>query len=840
MDENTIQSLWPELEIVEKIGQGIHSEVYKAVMRGTAGQNQYYAVKVLEIPKQATNPPSSSAYNAAQVMNSIIAELKTLKDIQSDYIAKPLDYSAQPREDGGWDIYLKLELLRSLEIYMGARGLSEREAIKLGQDISDALVHAHKNNLVHGEIKPQNIFVDPQGGFKLGDFSVSKNARIMDRLVSRPRRMIFAAPETYNSNASTQSSDIYCLGLVVYYSLNYCLLPFATTNIPGERELQELPIKRMTSEIPPPEGASGEIAQAVLKAINPMTVNRYMDALSFSKELQTALMEMLDPRNIGPRNEAIGGVIDGFFQRSAEMLSETKKSISRFGAMKRIDTPTYGNFSGKTGKINASEFEEENIQGVVETPEPAGHGAGFGLEDVPDGFGMFESISDIDLSEDTGSFNPFGSDLDDIDLPDTQGGYGNLEESGDINLPEASSNLSHFDDSAVDSSRLDADTNYNPFDAAGAVNFSDTTDGFYLSEQDEEPLIQQMPLAASSSFQQAASKGAFQSVPITGSYNGGTWGSPKDEIAEPPPRKTLSRSVPRKSQAQQNIYSDDGEDDLLLDPSPVPNAQSDLAGSGQNAFMGNAAFDEEEDEEEFDFTPARKRGRPERKESKFIKAGVIALVAILVISLPIMLFDVRGFVDSLFSKKAAEATEQTTNLPPDNSQQASSGDDEPTIENSHGEQNTNANEGNQSVDPPVQTVAQPTYEGANRHFVEFYESYIAALNASDANLLTGCNSTAKSSMQERFKYNTNSTYSLKTVELDPSRKKQDGQDFTMSYRCTTSYTSNGSSTPKSAVAVWDVKISYSSLDQKYTVVSASRRDNSEEIRISNPESIYPE
>ncbi len=74
----------------------------------------------------------------------------------------------------GWDIYIKMELLTSLKNAFPEKNTDEF-VIKVATDICKALEFCHNKNIIHRDIKPQNIFVSEYGDFKLGDFGVAKS-----------------------------------------------------------------------------------------------------------------------------------------------------------------------------------------------------------------------------------------------------------------------------------------------------------------------------------------------------------------------------------------------------------------------------------------------------------------------------------------------------------------------------------------------------------------------------------------------------------------------------------------------------------------------------------------
>lgn len=118
--------------------------------------------------------------------------------------------------DMGWDIYIRMELLQSLPDYVRENGMTVDSVIKLGSDMCSALELCRENNIIHRDIKPQNIFVSRYGVFKLGDFGVAKASTIRTS-ADKVGTYSYMAPEVYKGRGYDDRVDIYSLGMVLYW-----------------------------------------------------------------------------------------------------------------------------------------------------------------------------------------------------------------------------------------------------------------------------------------------------------------------------------------------------------------------------------------------------------------------------------------------------------------------------------------------------------------------------------------------------------------------------------------------------------------------------------------------
>ena len=198
------------------------------------------------------------------------------------------DFTVVPHENGiGGDIFIRMELLTSLQQILKDRMLSVEEIIKLGKDISHALVLCESKNIIHRDIKPANIMVSQFGNYKLGDFGVSK---IMDHAtfatpMGTPE---YEAPEIKHMEKYGQAVDIYSLGITLYWLLNNRRMPFigADEQITPARRSEAMEKRYAGKEkLPKPKNGSKRLKEIVLKACEYNPANRYASAQEMYDEL---------------------------------------------------------------------------------------------------------------------------------------------------------------------------------------------------------------------------------------------------------------------------------------------------------------------------------------------------------------------------------------------------------------------------------------------------------------------------------------------------------------------------------------------------------------------------
>ena len=289
---------WPDWEIVKYLGGGAYGKVYE-IERTISGtqEKEKAALKIVSRPKYKDEIESyyNEGYSKAELIafyeseiQNYVQEYKLMKELQGANIVSWDDFTMVPHEDGiGGDIFIRMELLTSLQQRMRERSLSEQEIIKLGKDISHALVLFESKNIIHRDIKPTNIMVSQFGNYKLGDFGVSK---IMDHATYATAMGMpeYQAPEVVYMEKYGQTADIYSLGITLYWLLNNRRMPFIGADEQlTPRRIVEATNRRYNGErIPTPKNGSEKLKQIVLKACEYRPEDRYLSAQALYEALE--------------------------------------------------------------------------------------------------------------------------------------------------------------------------------------------------------------------------------------------------------------------------------------------------------------------------------------------------------------------------------------------------------------------------------------------------------------------------------------------------------------------------------------------------------------------------
>ena len=406
MSDDVLKCIWPEWQIEKQLGRGTYGVVYK-VVRKDYNFKSYAAIKVISIPLNMSEIDSLRSegleMNATrtyfqQVVNNFVSEIQlmeSLKGVQN--IVSIEDYKVVEKTDEiGWNIYIRMELLTPLITYICDKNLTEEEVIKLGCDICTALEICGKCNIIHRDIKIENIFINDFGDFKLGDFGIARKMENLTGNLSQKGTYNYMAPEVANNQEYDARVDIYSLGIVLYFLLNRKRFPFLDVEkqlfTPDEKT--NAVKRRIRGEfLPAPYDASPAMADLILRACAFDPNERFTSV----KEMKQALMSVrnetyqvvtgnkLDRTTLVNRVHFAGGKTGSDHRANREsgqvvntFCDSPKKSnlskvivtiliilvlvsIGGFVVSKLINSDD----ESASGVVNYSEFDEEQIANII-------------------------------------------------------------------------------------------------------------------------------------------------------------------------------------------------------------------------------------------------------------------------------------------------------------------------------------------------------------------------------------------------------------------------------------------------------------------------------------------
>lgn len=190
-------------------------------------------------------------------------------------------------------LYMVMEYVQgpTLKEYIQKHGPIEvEEALRIMKQITSAIAHAHAHDLVHRDIKPQNILIDPNGQVKVTDFgiAIALSATALTQTNSILGSVHYLSPEQARGGLATKISDIYSLG-IVFFELLTGRLPFS-----GESPVS-IALKHLQNDTPSVRNYNQQVPQSVENIVLKSTAKDPFHRYQTVYEMEVALDSALDP-----------------------------------------------------------------------------------------------------------------------------------------------------------------------------------------------------------------------------------------------------------------------------------------------------------------------------------------------------------------------------------------------------------------------------------------------------------------------------------------------------------------------------------------------------------------
>ncbi|BCZ45484.1 protein kinase [Clostridium gelidum] len=249
-------------ELLEKIGEGGMGIVYKAKCHLL---NRFVAVKILK----------SELNNYEDFVAKFRREANSVASLSHQNIVNVYDIGSENNIDFIVMEYINGKTLKQV-INQNVK-LSPRKAIEISLQIAKALECAHKNNIIHRDIKPDNILITEDNIVKVADFGIAK---VVDSsTLTNSNNVIgsvhYFSPEQAKGRSVDCRTDIYSLGIVMY--------EMVTGQVPYNAESSiSVAIMHINEPVIPPKEVITDIPedinQSILKALEKEPINRYRTA----------------------------------------------------------------------------------------------------------------------------------------------------------------------------------------------------------------------------------------------------------------------------------------------------------------------------------------------------------------------------------------------------------------------------------------------------------------------------------------------------------------------------------------------------------------------------------
>lgn len=348
-------------EILEKIGSGGMSEVYKAKCHKL---NRLVAIKVLK----------SEFTSDATFVSKFKMEAQAAAGLSHPNIVNIYDVV-----DEGDIHFIVMELVEgiTLKSYITKKGhLDVKEAIGIAIQVASGIEAAHEQHIIHRDIKPQNMLISMDGKVKVADFGI---ARAVSSQTMNAATVVgsvhYISPEQARGGYSDERSDLYSLGITMF--------EMVTGHVPFEGDnTVTVALAHLEDPMPDPRtlnpDVSPSLARIILKCTEKRPERRYPNAAAVISDLRRALLNDDDPSVgmiaeedhssdtivISPKELNLIKTRSGERIREAKPVKEIRERRERHDLEKRYDQPENGKKDQKKKENDEATGLEKILTGL--------------------------------------------------------------------------------------------------------------------------------------------------------------------------------------------------------------------------------------------------------------------------------------------------------------------------------------------------------------------------------------------------------------------------------------------------------------------------------------------
>lgn len=283
---SSYEPLWENWYKDSFIGGGNFGKVYR-LKQNFFGETRYSAVKIIPIIliDELNSLKDGKAEFIENKKSAMVQEIKNMYKLKGqDHLVQCLAHSIKDIFDDngnmiGFDVLIQMEYYISLPQYIREKGeLTASNVEKLGLHIASGLRAMHEINMLHRDIKIENIFVDQEDNYLLGDFGISKQ-EAQSSYSTLAGTQPFIAPEVWKVQHTkrryTKTADIYSFGISLYYLMNCNMLPLVTTGS-TQNDIDNAVFDRLNGkQFGPPRNGSDKLKTIVMKCCEYEPENRF-------------------------------------------------------------------------------------------------------------------------------------------------------------------------------------------------------------------------------------------------------------------------------------------------------------------------------------------------------------------------------------------------------------------------------------------------------------------------------------------------------------------------------------------------------------------------------------
>lgn len=324
-------------DIIDEVGKGGMANVYKAQDHFL---NRFVAIKVLK----------EELSDDKEFVHRFNTEAQAAARISNPHVVSIYDVGF---ENGLYYIVMEyIEGITLKEYIEKKHNLSWREAAEFAAQICEGLDAAHKQSVIHRDIKPQNIIMTADNVLKVTDFGIARatSQATTTNSSSTIGTVHYLSPEQARGGYTNEKTDIYSLGVVLYEMLTG-RLPFndSTAVAIAIKHIQEKPIlpRILNNDIPE------SMEYIVMKAMNKEQGLRYASAEDFLTDLRKVIANPNVKLNVKP-------VMDADMEATRKRSAIGDDEIENYERNRRAESKEYKEYAEKMDR----EMEERRLRNI--------------------------------------------------------------------------------------------------------------------------------------------------------------------------------------------------------------------------------------------------------------------------------------------------------------------------------------------------------------------------------------------------------------------------------------------------------------------------------------------
>lgn len=249
---------------------------------GSGGFAIVYAAFDRQLKRHVAYKITKDSFSNRQMRKKFLHEARTIASLDHPNILPVYDVGITP----GGEVFVVTKIIPNGDLakLIRSRALPRSELLRVAACIADALQHAHKNRVIHRDVKPGNILVDSNNHPYLTDFGLAlrEHRKLPEEFAGT---VAYMSPEQARNDLHRLDgrTDVYSLGIVIYEMLTN-KRPFVSSNplelIEQVRQSRPKPVREIDESIPE------ELEQIVSKCLSHQISDRYSSAADLAKDLR--------------------------------------------------------------------------------------------------------------------------------------------------------------------------------------------------------------------------------------------------------------------------------------------------------------------------------------------------------------------------------------------------------------------------------------------------------------------------------------------------------------------------------------------------------------------------